>query len=235
MPASHPSISIIIPAWNEEHRIALTLKGIHSMLTENPNYPETEIIVVDDGSKDRTYDAAASMADKRIRHTLNCGKGAALETGLSASKGDILVFLDADLEQSASCVKALIQPVLEGEADMAIAKFPPAQRSGGFGLVKGLASRGIYLLSGFRPTAPLSGQRAVRREVLEYTGRLSKGFGIEVGLTIDAARAGFKLQEIIIPFKHRETGRDLKGFVHRGRQFIAVSQTLINRWRKPIC
>ncbi len=233
MPAQ-PSISIVIPAWNEEQRIVSTLQSIRQGLNEHLTAP-AEIIVVDDGSKDGTYKAAEGLADKRIKLQGNQGKGKALEAGVGCSTGDILVFLDADLEHTANQFSVLVQPLLSGEVDMCIAKFPKAKRQGGFGLVKGLASRGIFKLSGFKPTAPLSGQRAVRREVLERTGGLSKGFGIEVGLTIDAARAGYRIQEVLVPFKHRETGRDLQGFLHRGRQFIAVGQTLFERWRKPLC
>lgn len=236
MLSRHPLISIIIPAWNEEKRIVSTLKSIHHAVGASgaASFPKYEVIVVDDGSDDLTYNAA-QHATVRLRHERNEGKAAALETGVFHSKGEMLVFLDADLEHTAGYFTDLLIPILEDKADMCIAQFPPPMRKGGFGLVKHLAAYGIYRLSGFRPVAPLSGQRALRREVFNHTRSLSRGFGIEVGLTIDAARAGFRLQEVMIPFAHRETGRNLEGFIHRGKQFYAVGRTLMNRWRKPVC
>ncbi|CAM3565516.1 glycosyltransferase family 2 protein [Marinicrinis lubricantis] len=227
-----PSISIIIPAYNEEHRIGETLQALHRMKTEVDPQAWTEMIVIDDGSNDRTSQVADRWCDLLIRYGKNQGKGAALMEGFLRSSGDIIVFLDADLGESAVHAVHLIRPVMDGLADMTIAKFPPARRKGGFGLVKKLASGGIYRLCGFKSAAPLSGQRAIRKAVLERIGGLSSGFGIEVGLTIDAARSGFRIVEIEVPFKHRESGRDWSGFYHRGKQFLAVGRALLEKWRQ---
>jgi len=232
MPQRTPWISVIMPAWNEAERIGTTLQ--HLQLHTRKQHIVHEIIVVDDGSEDDSWRTAEHYADRVIRHARRRGKGAALETGWREARGNILVFLDADLEESAVYVDKLVQPVLTGDADMTIAKFPPSVVRGGFGFVKGLAVNGIYHLSGYRPEAPLSGQRAVRREVLEQIGGLSVGFGIEVGLTIDAIRRGYRLLEVEVPFRHRETGRDLQGFMHRGRQFWHVGRTLMHKWRHPV-
>lgn len=235
MQRQEPWITVVIPAWNESERIGCTLQHLRKLhRTEGAVFHE--IIVVDDGSSDDSWRKADRFADRVIRHSRRRGKGAALETGWRAAKGEVLVFLDADLGETAAHAGVLVDPVLAGEADMTIAKLPPAQRRGGFGLVKGLAVGGIYHLSGcgFRPEAPLSGQRAVRREVLESIGGLAQGFGIEVGLTIDALRRGFRVMEVEVPFRHRETGRNFSGFVHRGRQFWWVGMTLLHRWRHPV-
>ena len=126
----------------------------------------------------------------------------------------------------------LIEPLLRREADMAIAKLPLPGAKAGFGLVKGLACRGIHRLSGYKTEAPLSGQRAVRADRLRELGGFARGFGVEVALTIDAARHGLRIVELNVPITHRETGRDWHGFVHRGRQFAAVSFTLLTRWKE---
>lgn len=228
----NPSVSVIVPAWNEAERIAVTLQHLRKL--HHHHIRIDEIIVVDDGSVDDSWRTAEPYADRIIRHARKRGKGAALDTGWREANGDIFVFLDADLGVSASYAGYLIEPLTSKMADMTIAKFPPSRIKGGFGLVKGLAMNGIYHLSGFRAEAPLSGQRALKREVLEKVGGLASGFGIEVGLTIDAIRLGFQLLEVEVPFEHRETGRDWSGFVHRGRQFWAVGKTLLSKWRHQV-
>jgi glycosyltransferase involved in cell wall biosynthesis len=222
--------TIVIPAWNEEERIADTLAGLQWVRRKY----EAEIVVVDDGSRDNTAQQALRWADRVIRHGRNLGKGKAMETGWRAAAGDVIVFLDADLGATSGYAGRLIRPVLEQEADMAIAVLPPAERRGGFGLVRGLAAAGIARLSGYRTAAPLSGQRALRRAVLDRIGGFAAGFGIEVGLTIDAARHGYRIVELEIPFRHRETGRDWQGFAHRGKQLVQVGLTLLHKWREPV-
>ena len=107
-----------------------------------------------------------------------------------AADADVLVLLDGDLGATAAEAGTLLEPVLAGAADMTIATLPKPPASGGFGLVKGLARWGIRRLSGFEPTAPLSGQRALSRAAWEAATPFATGYGVEVGLTVRAARAG---------------------------------------------
>lgn len=227
----HPSISIVIPAWNEETYITETLLALQD---EQWAKYRPEIIVVDDGSKDATFRLASRWIDRVIRHPRNRGKGYAMQTGWLASSGQIVVFLDADLGTSARHAWKLVEAIVTGDADMTIAVFPRVQGKGGFGFVKRLASNGIYWLSGYRPVAPLSGQRAVRRQVLRQIGDLRHDFGIEVGLTIDTIRRGYTIKEIEIPLKHRETGRNWIGLTHRGKQFVQVFKTLWRKWKEAL-
>lgn len=218
-------VSAVIPAYNEAATLPETLVALRRAGCVD------EVIVVDDGSTDGTADAARPYADRVLVHGENRGKGAALETGWRAAHGEILLFLDGDLGETAAYAPALLDPVQRDMADVVVAVFPPARRKGGFGLVKGLARFGVEHLTGYALQAPLSGQRAVRRVVLESLPPLSGGFGVEVGLTVDVLRAGFRLYEVQVPFRHRETGRDVRGFLHRGRQFIDIALTL-NRKRR---
>ncbi|MDR6882763.1 glycosyltransferase family 2 protein [Bacillus sp. 3255] len=232
-----PYVSIIIPAWNEAKTIETTLRDLQEQSSRLTDRRVTfEIVVVDDGSSDSTYDIAWPWVDKLIRHERRSGKGAAMQSGAGAAGGELLLFLDADLQSTAGEALALIEPLLRREADMAIAKLPPSRTKGGFGLVKGLARRGIRLLSGYETEAPLSGQRAVRAERLRELGELRRGFGVEVAMTIDAVRHGLRIVELDVPVTHRETGRNWHGFMHRGKQFAAVGLTLLSRWkeRKPV-
>lgn len=224
-------ISIIIPAYNEEDYIAKTIMAILKWTNES------EIIVVNDGSIDSTYNVLKTFESvpniKIINSKENHGKGHALSLGLMAAKGEFILFLDADLGESAINAEQLLKPIMEDEAEMSIAVFPKSNNKAGFGLVKGMAKKGILYLTGYNTIAPLSGQRAFKREVLEQV-ELIDGFGIEVGLTIDVVRKGYRIKELEIPLIHRESGRNLKGFLHRGREFSAVFKALLHKWREGV-
>lgn len=219
------SISVILPAYNEEFMLPKTITSLREI------QDISEIIVVDDGSKDRTTDMALHSADQVITLPKNQGKGEALRQGCEAAKGDVFLFLDSDLGNSAVLARYLLYPVLRGNADMSIAIFPPPAQKAGFGLVKGLARKGIRQMTGFHATSPLSGQRAITREAMSAIRHWNVRFGIEVGMTIDVLRAGYQVREIPIPFTHRETGRDLSGFIHRGKQMLDVGRMLGKKWR----
>jgi hypothetical protein len=126
-------------------------------------------------------------------------------------------------------IRKLIRPVVENRCDMTIGQLPSPMR-GGFGMVKGLARQGIRYLTGVDLRAPLSGQRALNSRALDAIGRLGHGYGVEVAMTIDAARKGLRLLEVEVEMKHREYGRDWRGFWHRGKQFWQIAGVLLNRW-----
>jgi len=231
-----PEVSVIVPAYNEGQRIEHTLRAIREACGSfRQSSARVELIVVDDGSRDDTFEKAVPWADLVVQHPERYGKGTALNTGFKMAKGDVLVFLDADLGETASAFPNLVEPVLQGECDMAIAVLPQALTKGGFGLVKRLAKRGVLPLCGYEAAAPLSGQRAIHSAALGRIGRLADGFGVEVGLTIDAIKLGCRVQEREVAFSHRESGRDWGDWYHRGKQLCAVGGTLWRRWRQPIC
>lgn len=215
------TVSAVIPAFNEADTIGDTVRAVLSI-------PEiSEVVVVDDHSRDQTAGAAREAGALVFSLPRNSGKGAALNAGLGRAHGDVIVLLDADLGASAAEARKLVLPVLARETDLAIARFPKARRKGGFGLVKGLAVRGIRYFTGHEMQSPISGQRALRREVLDQLLPLAGGYGVEVGMTVDAACLGFRLREVPVAMRHKETGRDLQGFLHRGRQFRDIALTLI--------
>ncbi|MBO8170381.1 MAG: glycosyltransferase family 2 protein [Bacillaceae bacterium] len=219
-------ISCIVPAYNEEPYISSTLSALRSL-------PEIdEIIVVDDGSHDQTSRLAGIWADHVMIHPVNRGKGSSLLTGVQAATGNIYLFIDGDLGLSARNAAGLLPPLLSDEADMTVAVLPPARTKGGIGLVKKMASAGIKQLTGFSPRAPLSGQRGLTSKAVEAILSWDAGYGIEVGMTIDILRAGYRLCELEIPFQHRETGRNLRGFYHRGKQFVSVGHILQGKWKR---
>lgn len=218
------AVSAIIPAYNEAGRVGETVRALARAGVAD------EVLVVDDGSWDGTGAAAAGAGAAVLRLPSNGGKGAALDAGAALARGRVLLFLDADLGATAGEAAALVAPVLSGEADMAVAVFPRrGGGNGGFGLTVGLARWGIRRLTGLCPVAPLSGQRALRRPLYDAAGPCAPGFGVEVGLTVDALRAGFRVVEVPVRMDHAVTGRDLAGFCHRGRQFLAVLRALLDR------
>jgi glycosyltransferase involved in cell wall biosynthesis len=209
-------VAVIIPAYNEESLISQTIEGL------NKSALVDKIVVVDDGSRDNTALVAKVAGAQVVRTEQNKGKGQALNLGVKNANADIFAFIDADVGSTSSEVDKLLEPILEGKADMTIAHFPPAGRSGGFGLVKGLARYTIQRYTGRKMTACLSGQRALTKEVLLAIGNIPGGYSAEVGINIKALAGGFRVFEIPVNMKHRETGRDLRSFIHRGRQFIDI-------------
>lgn len=216
----------LIPAFNEEDHIGVTVQSLSTI--EEIDH----LFVVDDGSTDSTSRQAKKAGAEVIRFEDNCGKGEALNKALASIKDyQVLLLVDADLGTSANEAQKLLIPVMQGEYDMVIADFPSANTKGGFGMVKSLAAWGIKKCSGLSVIEPLSGQRAIASPVMQAIKKLDSGFGVEVGLTIDAARAGFKIIEVSTTMSHAETGRDLAGFLHRGKQFYYVLKAILRRLR----
>jgi glycosyltransferase involved in cell wall biosynthesis len=220
-------ISVVIPARNEADRIALTIQALLESKPER--FTDAEIIVIDDASKDGTSKIAErSGVTKVIRLDRHSGKGAALRKGVEEAGGDVILFVDADLGETAGNVWRIVVPVVDGKADMAIATPPPDPSGGGFGFVKKFAAWAIRTITGFNPTTPLSGQRAIRREVLERVS-IANGYAVETALTIDAIKAGFRVVEVTTNFGHRALGKSWRGFLHRAKQFWDIFWAVLPR------
>lgn len=214
-------VAVLIPAYNEEAAIGETLAALLTFKSV------TKIVVINDGSSDNTAQLVGKMAGVTLLDlSENVGKGGALNAGWRKTEADVYLLLDGDLGTSARFAAGLLPPVLEGRADMTIARLGPQQsgdgKSMGFGCVRRFASIGVRLLTGVQVSSPLSGQRAIRGEVLHRLGGFFPGFGVEIGLTVGALHCGFRLQEIPLPIKHRAYGRGLTGMAHRGRQLAHI-------------
>ncbi|HHV62639.1 MAG TPA: glycosyltransferase family 2 protein [Firmicutes bacterium] len=222
-------LSIVVPAYNESSHIACTIRAILQAREDLNRYgiDAIEVIVVDDGSRDATSELARDAGATVISLGRNRGKGYALMRGLRAASGEIVAFLDADLGATAGEVARLVAPVVAGDADLTIARFPAASRRGGFGLVKTSARIGVRLLGKIDMVSSLSGQRVARKHVFEDLMPFAGGFGVEVGMTIDAARKGYRIKEVPVDMHHAETGRDLCGFIHRARQLSSVVRVIL--------
>ena len=204
----------LVAARDEGDRIGETVTALRTL------QPVAEVVVVDDGSRDETAPRSLAAGATVLRLDRPRGKGRALEGAFARlydRAADVWLLADGDLAETAASLDAVLAPVLAGEADLAIALFPPPQ-AGGFGLVKRAARHAIRLGSGFDVREPLSGQRALTAEALEAVRPLARGFGVETAMTIDAVRAGLRVLEVPAELGHRPTFRDVRGFAHRGRQ-----------------
>jgi glycosyltransferase involved in cell wall biosynthesis len=221
--------AVIIAAKDEQDRIASTVEAAASL-------PGVDlVVVVDDGSADATGRLAEGSGAKVVRHSRNRGKGAAMETGAAAVRlldGDVprhLLFLDADLGETAKQAGPLIDPVRDGSAAMTIAVFTDLVKLGGHGFVVRLSRDGIKRLTGWHSTQPLNGQRCLTRAAFDAAQPLAPGFGVETALTVDLLRKGYKIAEVEVPLAHRATGTDWRAQVHRARQFRDVARALAAR------
>jgi len=216
-------VSVLIPAFNEEGRIGETVKASFKILGV------FEVIVVDDGSLDNTAVEAEKAGARVLKLPHNMGKGKAIEKGAREVSGEFVVLLDGDLGSSAVFAEKLLPPLLRGEADMVIARFGKPRKKGGVGLVKRLTRWGLKAFTGQVVEAVLSGQRAFTRESFLELLPLSPGYALEFGMTVDALKRGYRIVEVPVEMTHRETGRDLKGFLHRGKQFRDILREIVRR------
>ncbi len=183
-------VSVVIPAFNEEYTIR------HVVETAKKVSSIDQIIVVDDGSTDNTY-IMASMVEgiTLLRHSNNKGKGLAMKTGLKSAKNDIVLFLDADLSEiKQEQIEAIIQPIIDGEADLTKTKFKREA-----GRVTELTAK--PLLNFFFPELsfeqPLSGQFAAIKSFLESID-FEYDYGVDIGIVLDADARGLRIKEVDI-------------------------------------
>ncbi|MCL2467227.1 MAG: glycosyltransferase family 2 protein [Micrococcales bacterium] len=225
-------VAAVIPAKDESRRIAATVRAARAI-------PHVDLVlVVDDGSQDATQHIARDAGAVVVRHSHNRGKAAAMETGAAVvamrdtpdGPARALLFLDGDLGDSAVNTAALVPPVLDGTTDVTIANIPPQPGAGGHGFVIGAARRAIVSLTGWTPNQPLNGMRCMTREAFEAATPLAHGWGVEVAMTIDLLKAGYSVEEVPCDLKHRASGTDLRGQLHRAAQWRDV-QIAVNARR----
>jgi glycosyltransferase involved in cell wall biosynthesis len=231
--SSAGGVAVVIPARNEADRIQATVRAAARLDGVDL------VVVVDDGSTDGTGAVARRAGAAVMRHARNRGKSAAMETGAEAVRlldqrehrdaPRHLLFLDADLADTAAMAGPLMEPVVAGNADMTIAVFAATVKLGGHGLVVGLSGAGIRRATGWQPTQPLNGQRCLTRAAFEAARPLARGWGAETGLTIDLLRKGLRVTEVEVELAHRATGTGLRAQLHRAHQLADVARALAAR------
>jgi len=240
----------IVTAYNEAERIGATLDALERA------FPGASVFVGDDGSSDATAQIARACGAHVVRSERVIGKGGAatlaVEAALRAARagpgpagdrpggvggvggaggrGAVFLLCDGDLGESAQALSALTSAVERGEADVAVAAFA-TRVGGGFGLALGFARWAIRRRCGLDTVAPISGQRALSEAALADVLPFAHGYGMEVGMTIDAVRAGHRVREIELELTHRASARTLAGFAHRGAQLVDFARAYLARGR----
>jgi glycosyltransferase involved in cell wall biosynthesis len=224
----------IVTARNEAERIGATVAALARSL------PGAPVLLADDCSSDATAEIAREAGARVLRGARAVGKGGAAtlaaraalgEWGLNGGDGGgdaVVLFCDGDLGDSAARLAALVHAVRAGEADVAVAAFR-RRRGGGLGVAVAFARWAIRRRCGLRAAAPISGQRAMRAHVLSDVLPFAAGFGMELAMTIDAVRAGYRVVEIELDLTHRATGRTPAGFAHRARQLWDFARAYLAR------
>ena len=196
-------LTILVAARDEQARINATVTALKAA------FPGADVVVADDGSHDETAKSAA-RAGARVLPLPRRGKGQALAAAEREAPAGRLLLCDADLDGD-------LRPLVDSEADLAIAVFAEKQ-GGGLGIAKRTARELLRLAAGRELREPLSGQRALSPAARAQCFPTAGGFGVDARMTLDALRAGLTVEEVELPLRHRATGRDLRGFLHRGRQ-----------------
>lgn len=223
----------IVTAYNEADRIGATLDALARAL------PDAHVLVADDGSTDATAAIAAELGAHVVRCERTVGKGEAATLAArealsnaraaTAAGGEaVFVLCDGDLGESAALLAELVRVVETGDGDVAVAAFA-TRVGGGFGVALGFARWAIEHRCGLRTRAPISGQRALSAAALADALPFAHGFGMELGMTIDAVRAGHRVVEVELDLSHRASGRTLAGFAHRGAQLLDFARAYLAR------
>ena len=222
MTAPHPSVSVVIPALDEEQSIGAVIEAI-------PRDIVCEVVVVDGGSRDATRDVARERGARVVSEPLR-GYGRACARGVSEARGDIVVFLDADGASDPRDIQALVDPIAEGSADLVLgsrlgpgraapvlsAAMPLHQRLGNT-----LAALLIRVRHGV-PVTDLSPFRAVRRAMLLGLPIEDLTFGWPTEMIVSAARAGWRILEVPVSCRPRSGGRSKVSGTLRGATLAAV-------------
>lgn len=219
------TLSVVIPALNEEDGIAdiiervLAVKG--SLATAGVS--NLELIVVDDGSQDRTPEIVASYPEVvLLRHPVNQGYGAAIKTGFRHAKGDMLAFLDADGTYPPESYPQLCRPILENRADVVVgsrmagadSEMPLVRRIGNT-----IFATLVSILSNRHVTDSASGQRVIRRDILSQLYPLPDGLNFTPVMSTRAMYEDVRIVEVPIHYSER-VGRSKLSVVRDGMRFL---------------
>ncbi len=223
-------VLVLVAARDEADRIGETLAGL------GVAFPGAMVWVADDGSVDGTGELAREQG-ARVARAERVGKGRAMtmaalmalrELDREPGREHLVVLCDGDLGISAVRLGPLAEALERNECELAVGAFARSP-GGGFGLALGFARWAVARRCGLATRAPISGQRSLTVGALRDVLPFADGYGMEIGMTIDATRAGHRLLEIELDLEHRATVRDLGGFLHRARQLVDFARTYVAR------
>lgn len=209
-------LSIIIPSKNE----AASLKGLLPRITQE--YPEAEVILVNDGSDDETSAICAENAVLEIKHPYSKGNGAAIKTGARAATGEILVFMDADGQHDPVLIGRLLDKLAQGYDMVVGARGAGSQASTGRWAANSIYNRFSTWMVGQKIEDLTSGFRAVRRKkFIQFLYLLPNGFSYPTTSTMAFFRAGYSVGYVTIDVSKRE-GQSHIRLVRDGVRFLLI-------------
>jgi glycosyltransferase involved in cell wall biosynthesis len=211
---SKHGLSVLVPAYKEEKTIARCVSDVTQTLNGgNLGY---EIIIIDDGSPDSTFELAkdaikgTSSSIKVVRHNSNSGKGHAVMTGLSLATKDIIVIQDADLEYSSKNIPMLIEPILKGKADVVYgSRFLGQIDHMSFSHLLGNKVLTFFtnLLYHCKLTDVMTGHKAFSKKVLDQIIINAHSFEFEVEVTAKILERGLQIVELPTSYTVRKSGK----------------------------
>lgn len=220
-----PLISVIIPAYNEERNITKVIKNVAKLKKEYA----IEIIVVDDGSKDKTAQVAKKAgADRVITYEKNKGKGGAFRVGIDAAKGDYIVQIDADHQFQPDEIPLFVKALQEGYDVVCGTRFDNGTVEQGsvskvnlFG--NWLMSTVTTFFSGMRSTDIMAGFKGFTKDAARKLDLVTPHFGYEAEIVVKAGKLGLQVKEVPITYTKRTSG---SSSVHAVKDGIRVSYTI---------
>jgi glycosyltransferase involved in cell wall biosynthesis len=209
MSKNTPQLSIVVPAYNEEHTVGDIISRLKTILRRSSL--TSEIVVVDDCSRDGTAEISRSKKAKVYSLKRHMGKGYALRAGFSKAKGEIIVTIDSDGSNRPEELPLLLTPILQDKADLVIgSRFSRKKPTSGkkfnaagvriFNLI-------IRILTGAEVSDSQSGYRAMKSVVLESIVLKSGEYEIESEMLVKIARRGFRVTEVPVSFEQRTYGK----------------------------
>jgi len=209
-------VSVVLPARNESTPIGNVVMQIRAQ------FPEVEVIVVDDGSTDATGEAATKSGARVIRQPYSKGNGAAIKTGARAASGDVIVFMDADGQHDPADIPALLARLDEGYDMVVGARQAGSQASLGRGMANRFYNRLASYMTGHKVEDLTSGFRAVRAEKFrEFLYLLPNGFSYPTTSTMAFFRAGYSVAYEQI-HAARRIGKSHIRPLHDGLRFLLI-------------
>jgi dolichol-phosphate hexosyltransferase len=220
-----PVLTIVMPTYNERPTLRSAMERV--LKTDLP--VPFELLVVDDGSTDGCLDAVADLAEpgrvRLLRHARNRGKGAALRTGIEAAAGDLLTVFDADLEYDPADLRALLAPILAGDAKVTYGTRAFGSHTA-FSFWYVVGNKVVNLWASFLFDAWLSDVytclKLAQTQLWRSLDLRSNGFGIEAEVTGKLLARGLAIYEVPIRYRARSRTEGKKIRAADGLQGMGV-------------